>query len=164
MILAPKPVPHTPSPSEAIQGLTLGSSTLALGKDTIGSLGLPGYASLPEWVEAGSEPDTKLRDELEGVKEEYISQSARTTSVAASQRLDDAIREQGLESTLKKGTSSSKGKTLNDWLDESSEEEVDESESGSGEETESGEEVTDSDWEVVVAYSSPYVIPNLLDL
>lgn len=138
LISAPKPVPHTPSPSETRQNLTLGTSTLALGKDVAGINGLPGYVSLPDWVTPGHEPDPKLRDEPDGSKEEYVSQANRVTTTAASQRLDEAIKEQGLESTVaKRGTSSAnKGKTLDDWLDES-EAETDEDEE---EETESEEE------------------------
>jgi len=145
MISAPKPVPHTPSPSEIRQDLTLGSSTLALGKDVAGVNGLPGYISLPDWVEAGKEPDPKLRDELDVHKEEYVSQANRVSSVAASQRLDEAIKDQGLESAVMKGRSAAKSKTLDDWLDESEDEDADEEETETEEETESGEEVTDSD-------------------
>jgi len=147
MILAPKPVPHTPSPSEIRKDLTLGSSTLALGKDVAGINGLPGYVGLPDWVEVGKEPDPKLRDELDGSRDEYVSQANRISSVAASQRLDEAIKDQGLQSAVKKGSSSAKNKTLDDWLDESEEEEEsDEDESESEEEqTESGEDVTDSE-------------------
>lgn len=136
LILAPKPVPHTPSPSETRHDLLLGSTTLALGRDIAGLNGLPGYTRLPDWVEAGSEPDPKLRDELDGGKEEYVSQANRVTAVAASQRIDDAVKEQGLEQMVKKGTSSAKGKTLDDWLDESEEEEEGET---SEEETEEDE-------------------------
>ncbi|KAK5939179.1 AP-3 complex subunit beta [Knufia obscura] len=146
MILAPKPVPHTPSPSEIRQDLTLGSSTLALGKDVAGINGLPGYVGLPDWVEAGKEPDPKLRDELDASRDEYVSQANRMTSTAASQRLDEAIKEQGLESAIKKSAPSTKNKTLNDWLEESEDEGTEEDETESTEEeTESGEEVTDSE-------------------
>lgn len=148
LILAPKPVPHTPSPSETRHDLLLGSTTLALGKDIAGLNGLPGYTGLPDWVEAGSEPDPKLRDELDGGKEEYVSQTNRMTTIAASQRIDDAIKEQGLEQMVKKGTSSAKGKTLDDWLDESEEEEEEISEEESEddeEEEEETEEETESE-------------------
>lgn len=150
MISAPKPVPHTPSPSETRQNLTLGTTTLALGKDIAGINGLPGYLDLPEWVQAGQEPDPKLRDESDGSREEYVSLANRTTTTAASQRLDEAIREQGLENTVavKRGKNSSKSKTLDDWLDESEdEEEEEESETESEEESDSGEEETDSEEE-----------------
>lgn len=146
LVLAPKPVPHTPSPSENRHDLLLGSTTLALGKDVAGLNGLPGYTGLPDWVEAGSEPDSKLRDELDGSKEEYVSQTNRMTNIAASQRIDDAIKEQGLEQMVKKGTSSAKGKTLDDWLDESEEEETsEEEEEETEEEEEESEEETDSE-------------------
>lgn len=145
MISAPKPVPHTPSPSETRQNLTLGTTTLALGKDVAGINGLPGYVSLPDWVQAGQEPDPKLRDESDGSKEEYVSQANRLTTTAASQRLDEAIKEQGLEKTVavKRGKeTNTKSKTLDDWLDES---EGEEQETETETETESEEESEDEE-------------------
>ncbi|KAL9044731.1 MAG: hypothetical protein Q9214_002147, partial [Letrouitia sp. 1 TL-2023] len=59
VLLAPKPVPHTPSPFENRQGLPLGSSSLVLGVNA-GALGVE--QALPEWVAEGDEPDPKLRD------------------------------------------------------------------------------------------------------
>jgi AP-3 complex subunit beta len=134
LLLAPKPVPHSPSPSESRKGLMLGSTTLVLGKDVAGVLGLPGYEKVPEWVIEGMEPDPKLRDvELPPTKDDYVPMAARaTSSMAASQRLDEAIREQGLEKVVNKG---GKAKNLDDWLDESE----DEGETESEEESESGE-------------------------
>lgn len=149
LISAPKPVPHAPSPSENRQNLTLGTATLALGKDIAGINGLPGYLDLPDWVQDGHEPDPKLRDESDGSKDEYVSQANRLTETAASRRLDEAIKEQGLEDTVaarRTTGGAKKSKTLDDWLDES-EEESEEEESGSeGEEaSESGEEETESE-------------------
>jgi AP-3 complex subunit beta len=143
LLLAPKPVPHSPSPSESRKGLMLGSTTLVLGKDVAGVLGLPGYEALPEWVADGLEPDPRLREPAEGAeKEEYVPISARkVSSVAASKRLDDAVREQGLGEVVAAGASkpgNAKARTLDDWLAESEEEDEDEDES---EETES--EATD---------------------
>jgi vesicle coat complex subunit len=148
LLLAPKPVPHSPSPSESRKGLMLGSTTLALGKDIAGVLGLPGYEELPAWVEEGLEPDPQLRDAGEGAdKEEYVPISARTTaSVAASRRLEEAVKEQGLEKVVAAGTAkaSTKPRTLDDWLAESEEEgeseEETESEETEGEEEEEGDE------------------------
>lgn len=152
LISAPKPVPHTPSPSENRQNLTLGSSTVVLGRDSAGNNGLPGYTSLPDWVEAGHEPDPKLRDENDTLKDEYVSQANRATNIAASKRLDEAIKGQGLENTVKQGTSANKGKTLDDWLEESEDDEEDEEDEGSEEAsteegTESGEEESGSEEE-----------------
>ena len=141
MISAPKPVPQIPSPSERRQNLMLGSTTLALGRDEAGIHGLPGYIAIPPWVEAGSEPDPKLRDELTPTKDDYVSKGMQEQTVAASQRLDQAIKEQGLEQAVKKGTMTNKNKSLNDWLDESEEaEDSDEEESEDGEEESEEEE------------------------
>ncbi len=143
LLLAPKPVPHSPSPSESRKGLMLGSTTLVLGKDVAGVLGLPGYEELPDWVAEGQEPDPRLRDAVEGVeKEEYVPISVRTTtSVAASKRLEEAVRDQGLEKVVAAGTAKASGKsrTLDDWLAESDGEEEDESE-GETESEETDEE------------------------
>lgn len=146
LILAPKPVPHAPSPSEIRQNLALGSSTLALGTGVVGMSGLAGYTNLPEWVQPGQEPSPKLRDETDSTKEEYISQANRVTSVAASQRLDEAIKEQGLEYAVKRGKpATTKSKTLDDWLDESGEEQDDEEEETESEEEASDEETSDEE-------------------
>lgn len=143
MILAPKPVPQQPSPSATRKDILLGSTTLALGRDIVGVNGLPGYANLPDWVEEGLEPDPSLRDEADGAKEEYVPEAKRVTATAASQRIDEAIKAQGLESMVKKGTSA-KSKTLDDWLEESEEEETEE-ETESEEETDSGEEESEEE-------------------
>lgn len=137
VLLAPKPVPHSPSPSECRKGLMLGSTTLFLGKDVAGILGLPGYEQLPDWVEEGHEPDPRLRDAAEGgEKEEYVPLGVRkTTTVAASQRLDEAVKEQGLEKVVAAG-STKKPRTLDDWLAESEEEDEEEDEEEEEEETE----------------------------
>ncbi|KAJ9602896.1 AP-3 complex subunit beta [Cladophialophora chaetospira] len=144
LLLAPKPVPHSPSPSESRKGLLLGSTTLVLGKDIAGVLGLPGYEELPDWIADGLEPDPKLRDATEGAeKEEYVPLSARTTSsVAASKRLEEAVRDQGLEKVVAAGTAkpSSKARTLDDWLAESEGDEEDEESKGETESEETDEE------------------------
>lgn len=63
MLLAPKPAPQTPSPSETRKGFTLGSAALVLGggggAGGVGVHGLRGYEDLPGWVEAG-------RDQIAG--------------------------------------------------------------------------------------------------
>lgn len=152
LLLAPKPVPHSPSPSESRKGLLLGSTTLVLGKDVAGILGLPGYQELPEWVSDGLAPDPKLRDGDGAETEEYVPLSARTAaSVSASRRLEEAVKERGLEVVVAAGsTKAAKPRTLDDWLAESEgedEETEEETESEETEEEESEEEETDEESE-----------------
>jgi hypothetical protein len=136
----------------------LGSTTLVLGKDVAGILGLPGYQELPDWIKEGNEPDPKLRDASDaGEKEEYVPISARTASaVAASRRLDEAVKEQGLEKVVAAGSSraNAKPRTLDDWLAESEGEEDETEEETESEETDAGgsgeeeeEEETDAESE-----------------
>jgi AP-3 complex subunit beta len=132
LLLAPKPVPQAPSPSESHKGYTLGSASLVVG-NAAGVNGLRGYEAVPDWVAEGDEPDATLRDGS-GSKEEYY-QPQKT--VSAGQMLDDALEaDPGYKSNGRKA------KTLDDWLDDEEEEES-ESESGS-EET---EEETESEYE-----------------
>ena len=137
LLLAPKPVPFTPSPSETRQNLLLGSTTLVLGPDTVA-----GYEPLPDWVEVGSEPDPQLRDQPE-LETEYNS-GARKPAISAAKRLDETVKEQGLQEKVEgKG----KSKTLDDWLDENesgSEEEGSEEDETEGE-TESEETGSEED-------------------
>lgn len=165
MLLAPKPVPHTPSPSEGRTGFTLGSASLVLGEDA-GLHGLRRYEKLPNWVEAGKEPDSSLRD-VEG-KAEYGESSGRV--IPAGERLDSAVREAGVRGASPAGTNgfgagsaggggsgafagNGKEKTLDDWLaedavaseEESGEEETDEDESEEEETDEEEEEEESSD-------------------
>ncbi|KAF7513088.1 hypothetical protein GJ744_011354 [Endocarpon pusillum] len=64
LLLAPKPVPSAPSPSETRKGLMLGSMTLVFGREVAGPAGVRGYGEgeLPAWVEEGQQPDGRLRD------------------------------------------------------------------------------------------------------
>lgn len=142
MLLAPKPVPHTPSPSESRTGFTLGSSSLVVGEDG-GLHGLRGYEPLPDWVEDGKEPDPSLRDS--DVKAEYDGQRA----IPAGERLDSAVRDsRPLAGSPSKtngsgaGTPVAAGKTLDDWLAESGGEEGE-----SDEEEESDEDAEETDEE-----------------
>ena len=125
LLLAPKPVPHTPSPSENRKGLLIGSSSLVIGVEAAGTNGMTGYESLPEWVKDGDEPDAKLRDEGP-VKEIYGEKDA-----PAAMDLDRAVEKKGLG---KIGIGGAKDKTLDDWLAEEEEEEEEESEEGSTDE------------------------------
>ncbi|RMZ77650.1 hypothetical protein DV738_g4224, partial [Chaetothyriales sp. CBS 135597] len=88
LLLAPKPVPQSPSPSEGRKGLLLGSATLALGKEVTGLQGLMGYEDLPKWVEAGKEPSATLRESEVGGGVEQ-----KPGVIAASQKLDEAETE-----------------------------------------------------------------------
>ncbi|OKL56169.1 hypothetical protein UA08_08582 [Talaromyces atroroseus] len=156
LLLAPKSVPHAPSPSETRKGLLVGTSTLVVGPDS-GPLGLTGYEPLPDWVPAGQEPSRALRED--GLATDTSADRGATT-LTAGQRLDKALKEHETSGAARKGgaiplasaASSSRGKkTLDDWLDEEEEEDDDaeetsEEESGSTEyETDSEEEETESD-------------------
>jgi AP-3 complex subunit beta len=136
LLLAPKPVPFTPSPSETRRDLLLGSTTLVLGPDTVA-----GYESLPDWVQAGSEPDPKLRDDTHA-EVEYVS-GGKKPAISAARRLDETVKEQGLQD---RAEGKGKSKTLDDWLDEpeSGSEEEDSSEE-TEEETESEEGSSEED-------------------
>ncbi|RMZ87589.1 hypothetical protein DV736_g5181, partial [Chaetothyriales sp. CBS 134916] len=104
LLLAPKPVPQSPSPSEGRKGLLLGSATLALGKEVTGLHGLMGYEELPDWVEAGKEPNATLREtEVVGNLEQ------KPGMMAASQKLDEAVRAQGLEMVVHSQASREQG-------------------------------------------------------
>jgi len=144
MLLAPKPVPHTPSPSESRTGFTLGSASLVVGEDG-GLHGLRGYEALPEWVEAGKEPDPSLR-ETEISKAEYESNRV----VPAGERLDSVVRETKIGSPSKTngfGAVGGKEKTLDDWLaeGEGEDEETEDEESDEESEEESSEEASEAE-------------------
>lgn len=140
LLLAPKPVPQAPSPSESRKTYLLGSSSLVIG-DEAGVSGLKGYEGLPEWVREGEEPSSKLRDE--GADSEYGRRSI--AAVSAGQMLDEAAKE---KESSKSVPSSSREKTLDNWLDESEGEEEDESEDESEEdETETEDEESEEDEE-----------------
>lgn len=131
MLLAPKPAPQAPSPSESRKGFLLGSSTLVL-EGGGGIHGLSGYESLPHWVQPGDEPDARLRDE-EGFSSRYESDRG---TVPAVQRIDDAAGS-GPAPSKSNGPSEGLGtKTLDDWLAE----EEDSGETEAEEEEESEEE------------------------
>ncbi|KAF3384286.1 AP-3 complex subunit beta-2 [Penicillium rolfsii] len=141
LLLAPKPVPRAPSPSETRKDLLIGTATLVVGQDA-GYHGLRGYANLPDWVESGQEPDASLR--TEDIKPETTTLQS---SMTAGARLDKALREHETivpprrNGAVPTGGPSGK-KTLDQWLDE--EEEETESETETEGETDSEEE-TDSD-------------------
>ncbi|EAQ87530.1 hypothetical protein CHGG_04149 [Chaetomium globosum CBS 148.51] len=148
MLLAPKPAPQAPSPSETRRGYTLGSAALVLAGGG-GVHGLRGYEDLPGWVEEGSEPDARLR-EVEGAAERYGEKRV----VAAAEGLDAAagvtsMSSAGARASPSSGVGAVRGpkpangvgeKTLDDWLAEEGSEEEEEEEEESGEEEESEEE------------------------
>lgn len=126
LLLAPKPVPLAPSPSEARKDLMLGSAALVLG-----DLGPASSEQLPEWVEEGQEPDARLRDSEEAGAYGETAQVLRS----ASERLDAGLGGAGKMAQKVVGD-----KSLDDWL---AEEEADESGSGSEEDDESEEMETE---------------------
>ncbi|KAI1767289.1 ARM repeat-containing protein, partial [Hypoxylon sp. FL1150] len=145
MLLAPKPAPQAPSPSETRKGFMLGSSALVLAGGG-GVHGLRGYEPLPDWVEEGREPDSKLRNQG-GAANEYGEEKR---AVPASQLLGDGSssqggRSNGLGAAAAAGTGA---KTLDDWLaeDEDEDEEEEAAEEG-GEAEESEEEEEESEEE-----------------
>ncbi|CAG8059992.1 unnamed protein product [Penicillium nalgiovense] len=147
LLLAPKPVPHAPSPSETRKDLLIGSATLVVGADA-GYHGLRGYTNIPDWVELGHEPDPSLRTE-----DVEPDTSSNTTSMTAGDRLDKALREHKTTSISSRGRNGptmplepAGKKTLDKWLEEEEEETETESETGTEEEeTDSEEEETDSE-------------------
>jgi vesicle coat complex subunit len=158
MLLAPKPAPQAPSPSEARRGFTLGSSALVLAGGG-GVHGLRGYEDLPPWVEEGREPDPKLRDR-EGDREAAGTKGPGGVGIGG-ERLDTSARSSSSISRAVPSTGVGAGangvgeKTLDDWL---AEDEVaatvdagignrEESEEEEEEESEEEEEVGDEDEE-----------------
>lgn len=141
MLLAPKPAPQAPSPSESRKGFLLGSSTLVLAGGG-GVHGLRGYNSLPDWVLPGQEPDPRLRDQEDGSSSRYDSEKR---AAPAGERLDDAARPPpGRSNGLAEGVGT---KTLDDWLGEEAESEETEEETEEESEEETDEEEDEDDEE-----------------
>jgi AP-3 complex subunit beta len=152
LLLAPKPVPHAPSPSETRKGYVLGSATLVIG-DEGGVGGLKGYADLPPWVKEGQEPDARLREETTGTSSAGYEVGGRV--VSAAEKLDVAASGRMAEMPASSpgrrlnGLGSNGGgdagkpvkeKTLDDWLAEEEEEEEGESEEETDDDEETEEE------------------------
>ncbi|KAK8231578.1 adaptin N terminal region-domain-containing protein [Phyllosticta capitalensis] len=153
LLLAPKPVPHAPSPSESRAAYTLGSASLVIGDEggIVGTGLRGGEEVLPEWVREGEEPDPSLRDEA-GVSKEYAYTSPKDRVVPASEQLDRAAKESGFGvGGAADQLNGAKEKTLDDWLAEDEDEDDDdddetEEETDSEEETEEeSEEETESE-------------------
>ncbi|KAK4230335.1 adaptin N terminal region-domain-containing protein [Podospora fimiseda] len=151
MLLAPKPAPHAPSPSETRKGFTLGSAALVLAGGG-GIHGLRGYEDLPEWVEKGQEPDSRLRDR-EG-DENYGGRGSVPTPAAdrivdfsGAGRTSSVSPASGVSSSRERaGSANGVGaKTLDDWLAE--DEGLDEKKAVAQEESEEEEEEEESEEE-----------------
>ena len=136
LLLAPKPVPLAPSPSEIRRNYEVGSASLVIG-DSAGVGGLRGYQPLPDWVPDGREPDSRLRSDVPLAYGEQKTLSASEQLDAAGKGKAPAPKMEALG-----------GKSLDDWLAEDnesaeSEEETDEEES----EEETDDEEADEDEE-----------------
>lgn len=144
MLLAPKPAPQAPSPSETRRGFALGSAALVLAGGG-GVHGLRGYEPLPDWVPEGREPDPKLRN-TEGVRNEYADEKR---VVPAAQMLGDGRmaggRSNGVSSTSASAGPGTGAKTLDDWLAEDEDEEDEDGAEEEEEESEEGEEEEESE-------------------
>lgn len=123
LLLAPKPVPQAPSPSQSRQGFLIGSASLVVGESVRGG------ERIAEWVKEGEEPDPKLREDREARAGEY----GAANSVSAGQRLDEALQ---ADVKANGGAAARKEKTLDAWLDEEEESETESSEEKSEAETE----------------------------
>jgi AP-3 complex subunit beta len=159
LLLAPKPVPHIPSPSETRKGYVLGSASLVVG-DEGGVGGLRGYEDLPRWVKEGNEPDPALRNETASTSSStYVSAYETAKNMSAAERLDAAAGSSSrrtpdsiMSPRILNGMGGDGGasgpskapqkeKTLDDWLAE------EEEESGSEEETDEEETEEESEYE-----------------
>ena len=140
VLLAPKPVPITPSPGQARKGLRIDSSSLILTTATGAGL-LPGYVELPDWVKPGEEPDASLRDTTD--LPATGADPTEGSKISASARLGDAIKEKGLEELVAgnggKGPSAKGQQSLDDWLEESEDGSEDAEEEEGGEEEQEAE-------------------------
>ncbi|KAF2473863.1 ARM repeat-containing protein [Lindgomyces ingoldianus] len=157
LLLAPKPVPQTPSPSEMRKGYVLGSASLVVGQEG-GVGGLKGYEELPPWVKEGEEPDPRLRDEVGLTATNVYEAGGGSRSITASERLDAAASSRVPDLAVSPArilngvgvgagvgaASAGKEKTLDEWLEEGDDDD-DESEEETDEEDESTEEETESE-------------------
>ncbi|KAG6004067.1 hypothetical protein E4U21_001412 [Claviceps maximensis] len=148
MLLAPKPAPLAPSPSESRKGFPLGSSTLVLAGGA-GIHGLKGYETLPDWVEAGREPDPRLRDQdnnagMSSSASRYGGEKSATPTPAGDM-LDQAAMSRP-PIVQANGIGEGVGaKTLDDWLAEDNEEETTEEEEEEDDDDEEEEDEEDEE-------------------
>ncbi|KAK3716160.1 AP-3 complex subunit beta [Vermiconidia calcicola] len=131
LLLAPKPVPQAPSPSESRRNFTLGSASLVVGETVRGQQD----TAIPDWVAEGEEPDPKLRDDGDGktTAENSSFSYMVATKATAGQRLDQAL---AADPGYKSNSGARKEKTLDDWLAEESGSEESEGETEGEEEAE----------------------------
>ncbi|OAA57056.1 ap-3 adaptor complex subunit [Niveomyces insectorum RCEF 264] len=136
LLLAPKPAPHAPSPSESRRGLTLGSAALVLGggEGEFGLHTLQGYTPLPDWVKAGEEPDPRLRDTEENRERRAAMPAAEPTGTAT------AATGRSVVGRANGAGGKAGAKTLDDWLAEGDEEAEEEEEEEEEEEDDDDEE------------------------
>lgn len=145
LLLAPKPVPQAPSPSEARRDFTLGSASLVVGE------AIRGHEEIPTWVEEGNEPDPKLREDSGvGSDREYVPAGSAKAGLSAGQRLDEALAADPGYKSQSNGAAR-KEKTLDAWLDEEESESEADEESG---ETETETEEDDDDEEEESEYET----------
>lgn len=139
LLLAPKPVPHVPSPSETRKDLLIGSATLVVGSES-GHHSLRGYTNLPDWVVPGEEPDPSLRidDTKPDVSNNQVSTAGGLLDKALQEHQSTVMPNRNRKSAAM-GVDSNGKKTLDQWLQEEEETET-ESETESEEETGSEEE------------------------
>ena len=140
LLLAPKPVPHAPSPSENRQGLLIGSSSLVVGIEGAGRGGLVGYEDLPPWVREGDEPDPKLRGDSSTTAAAGRTEYGAKSEVPAARDLDRAVAEKGFDGVASKGD-----KSLDAWLNEEDEEGEEEGSTEEEEETETETETEEGE-------------------
>ncbi len=132
VLLAPKPVPHTPFPSESRKKLLLGSSSLVIGGAFVGSG--EGNETLPEWVKDGEEPDPELRNEALGMEESTVVMGRNLPAIDR------------LGGVADKGKGKEKvEKTFEDWLAEKNEEQEEGNVAESDEEYETDSEDEDEE-------------------
>ncbi|KAJ4387134.1 AP-3 complex subunit beta [Gnomoniopsis smithogilvyi] len=148
MLLAPKPAPQAPSPSETRRGFTLGSTALVLAGGG-GVHGLRGYEALPPWVRDGEEPDPALRSEGEVAASGY--NYGETRAVPAADSLDRAAASGSVGRSMNWAEDAGlRTKSLADWLaedEQQEEEECDSEEDSEEDEEEESEEEEDNDEE-----------------
>lgn len=137
LLLAPKPVPLIPSPSQDRKSFLVGSSSLVIGLDGTGQGGVIGYEQLPDWVKEGDQPDPRTRNIASSTEGLEVRGGAST---AATRKLDAAVASKQLGKTDPPG----KERTLDEWLAEDEEAQEDDVEEEDDDE-ESSEEETETD-------------------
>jgi vesicle coat complex subunit len=148
MLLAPKPAPQAPSPSETRKGFMLGSSALVLAGG--GAVhGLRGYEPLPDWVQEGHEPDPKLRGQDAGEREYGAGGRRAVPAAEALGNVGSSGQSNGLAGPA--AASGLGAMTLDEFLaedeEETEEEEEEEEEEDEDESQEDDEEDGDDDGE-----------------